>query len=133
MATDLLAEKIPDSALRQHALESSDEPVSVIIELAVPDPQVQYRHVERDGEDRSVPFRVEPETSEEREELEAVATDAKTFLEELLAEPPVYLRAPRVFIATATGHQLEEIARSAFTKRIEPNRSLPPPAQVSAT
>lgn len=134
MATDLLAEKIPDSTLREHALASSDEPVSVIIELAVLDPKVEYRHVERDGEDTTVPVRVEPESSKEREELEDVATNARTFLDKLLVEPPVYLRAARSFVATATGSQLEEIARSPFTKRIEPNRTLPPPhAQVSTT
>jgi hypothetical protein len=126
--SDPLAEKIPDSALLQHALESSDEPVSVIIELDVPDPQVEYADAVRQGEDVKVPVRVVQASAREDEKLEQLASDARTFLDGLLAEPAVYIRSARAFIATANGAELDEIARRPFTKRIEPNRSLPPSA-----
>ena len=130
-APDPLAEKIPDSALLQHALESSDEPVSVIIELDVPDPQVEYADVDRQGVDVKVPFRVASATARDDKRLERVASDARKFLDELLSEPPVYLRSARAFIATANGAELDEIARRPFTKRIEPNRSRPPSASTT--
>jgi hypothetical protein len=121
-ASDLLAERIPDEGLRRMAFESSDEPVSVIIELAVPDLQVEYAKAGRDG---PYPARVRPPTDHEQAHVEKTASDAKRFLEDLLPEPPVYLRSARALVATATGKELNEIARQGFTKRIERNRVLP--------
>jgi hypothetical protein len=128
---DPLAEKIPDAELLARVRESSDEPVSIIIELAVPDAQVEYATVDRHGETKA-PVRVVPTSAKEDEQLEQTVLEAKEFLGGLLDDPPVYLRAARAFIATATGRELEEIARRPFTKRIEPNRSLPPRASASS-
>jgi hypothetical protein len=128
---DPLAEKIPDPELLSRVRESSDEPVSIIVELAVPEAQVEYATVDRPGE-MKLPVRVVPTSAEEDKQLEQMASEAKEFLDRLLDDPPVYLRSARAFIATATGRELEEIARRPFTKRIEPNRSWPPRASASS-
>jgi hypothetical protein len=128
---DSLAEKIADADLLARVRKRSDEAVSIIIELAVPDAQVEYATVDRHGEVK-VPVRVVPTSAREDEQLEQTASEARKFLERLLDEPPVYLRSARAFIATATGREVEEIAHRPFTKRIEPNRSLPPRASASS-
>jgi hypothetical protein len=121
-ASDPLVERIPDARLRELAEKGSDEPVSVIIELDVPELQVEAERIE-DGPDFS-PRRVVPTPPGNGEVVEEAASDARQFLERLVGKPPVYLRSARAFVATVNGRQLREIAARPFTKRIEPNRQL---------
>lgn len=121
---DVLAEKIADPELRSRVLDPSDEPVSVIIELALPDPKIEYGNLGTHEPTLSRPTRVAPMSDEERADLERMATEARGFLEELLDEPPVYLPSARAFVATTNGTQLSQIAQQPFTRRIERNRSL---------
>jgi hypothetical protein len=121
---DLLTERIPDPDLRRLAEEGSEQPVSVIIELAVPDTQVEYAR-EGGPEGRPHAVRVTPMSGRERDRLERTATAAKKFLEDSIGEQPVFLPSARSFVATVTGKDLAEIARQSFTKRIARNRTLP--------
>lgn len=97
----------------------------MIVELAIPDPEVEYVEVSRHGENIRLPVSIAPQTEQEHAQLDKVSRDAQQFLEDLLTEPPVYLQAARAFIARATGKELDLIARRPFTKRIELNRRLP--------
>jgi hypothetical protein len=119
-----LAERIPDQQLREFAEKGSDEPVSVIIELDVPELRVEYKR-ESEGERSASPRRV-VSAEGDGAAVEKTASDAKAFLEQVLDEPPVYLRSARAFVATVRGPELREIASRPFTKRVEPNRSLKP-------
>jgi hypothetical protein len=114
-ASDSLAETIPDERLRELAEKGSDEPVSVLIELDVPELHVESRP----GGSRRI---VAP--TPDNGEVEQKAKDARRFLEQLLGKPPIYLRAAQAFVATVNGSELREIAARPFTKRIEPNRQL---------
>jgi hypothetical protein len=122
--SDPLTQRIPDPELRRLALESSEEPASVFIELAVPEPQVEYATASHHDTWSASPLRVEPMGKRERAQLQKAETDARNFLEALLEEPPVYLKSARAFVVTVTGRELDQIARQAFTKRIERNRTI---------
>jgi hypothetical protein len=117
---DQLAERIPDEGLRELAEKGSDDPVSVIIELAVPDQHIEYER--KPGDPRSMPKRVV--VADDGGTVEKTAEEARAFLEQLLSDPPVYLRSARAFVATVRGPELREIAKRPFTKRVEPNQRL---------
>lgn len=123
-ASDLLIERIPDASLRALVAGSSADPVSVIIELAVPDSQVEYATTKRYAPGGVAPARIAPMSKEERAQLARTTSHAKKLLDRVLAEPPVYLPSARAFVATAAGQEIGEIARLPFTKRIVLNRRL---------
>ena len=122
-AADALSDRVSDPALRKLALEGSEKPVSVLIELAVPEQDIEYEPHEIRGQ-RSRPLQVRSSTKRERKEIEKTAAEAQRFLERLLDEPPIYLRSARGFAATVTGSQLREVASRPFVKSIARNRTL---------
>jgi hypothetical protein len=122
-AADAISGRIPDPALRQRAIEGSEEPVSVLIELALPEQGIEYEEKQRHGESPR-PLRVASPTKREQKEIERTTAEAKRFLEELLDESPVYFHSAQGFAATVTGRQLREIASRPFIKSIAPNRRL---------
>jgi hypothetical protein len=121
---DFLAEKIADEELRQLAFEYSEEKASVIIVLDYPEPKVDVGKVEKGDRVSYLPTSVEPETEEEREEVERREDVMSALLEDLLDDSPHYLPMARAFVATVTGEQLRIIADLPLTKSIELNREL---------
>ena len=118
--------KIQSDELRRLTAEDSDEQVSVIIQLDLPQRRVTVNRVNRDGVSVNVPVRVEPETPEEQEEAEKQVVETRTFLEDLLGTTPLWLRSARSFGARATPEQLRIIAQNPAVKAIWPNRNLQP-------
>jgi hypothetical protein len=121
---DFPTEKIPDEELRQLAIEYSEEKVSVIIVLDYPEPKVDVGKVEKGDRVSYFPTSVEPETEEEREEVERREDAMRELLEDMLESPPNWLPMARAFVATVTGEQLRLIADFPMTKSIELNREL---------
>lgn len=118
------AEKIPDKELRQLAFEFSEEKVSVIIVLDYPAPKLDVGKVKKGDRVSYFPKSVEPETDEEREEIERRGDALRELLEDILDDSPNYLPMARAFVATVTGEQLRIIADLPLTKSIELNREL---------
>lgn len=117
-------EKIPDDELRQLACEDSEEKVSVIIVLDSPKPKFDVGKVKKGNRVSLFPTGVEPETDEEREEIERRENVMRELLEDILESPPNWLPMARAFVATVTGEQLRIIADLPMTKSIEFNREL---------
>jgi hypothetical protein len=117
-------EKIPDEELRQLAFEHSEEKVSVIIVLDSPKPKLDVGKVKKGDRVSCLLTSVEPETEEEREEIERRENAMREALEDMLDSPPNWLPMARAFVATVTGEQLRIIADLPMTKRIELNREL---------
>jgi hypothetical protein len=117
------AAKITDPALLA-AMAAGDDarPVSVLIEVDVPATRVGFR--EDPGSGRRVPAEVLAPTPEEQDEIDATTAEAGRLLEEVLGGTPVWLEAANAFVASTTGSQLQEIARSRLVKAIHPNRRL---------
>jgi hypothetical protein len=117
-------EKIPDEDLRQLAFEYSEEKVSVIIVLDYPAPKLDVGKVKKGDRVSYLPKSVEPETDEEREEIDRRESIMRELLEDILETSPNYLPMARAFVATVTGEQLLIIADLPLTKSIELNREL---------
>jgi hypothetical protein len=117
-------EKIPDEDLRQLAFEYSEEKVSVIIVLDYPAPKLDVGKVKKGDRVSYLPKSVEPETDEEREEIDRRESIMRELLEDILETSPNYLPMARAFVATVTGEQLRIIADLPLTKSIELNREL---------
>jgi hypothetical protein len=120
---DELAAKVSDPALRA-AMAAGDDtrPLSVLVEVEVPATRVGFR--EEPGSGRRVPAEVLAPIPEEQDEIDATTAEAGRFLEEVLGGTPVWLEAANAYVASTTGTQLQEIARSRLVKAIHPNRRL---------
>jgi len=118
-----LIEKIPDKNLMQFANSDSDAFASVIIELDLPEPKVEFEKVKRRGLETVAPVRVAPETTKERAGMERKVGEARDFLNGILESPAKWLSAAHIFIADATPSQLRRIAEFPLTRAIHPNRT----------
>jgi hypothetical protein len=121
----LLAQKIPDSRLRNLAESGSgDQTVDVIVELDVPLPKVVMEKNVYAGDRVVRPIAVEPENAEAQRELERKAQEARELFAEITGAMPRWLRSARAFVIRATGEQLRRVAASPLTRTIQPNRRL---------
>jgi len=118
-----LTEKIPDKNLMRFANSDSDVLESVIIELDLPEPKVEFEKVKRRGVETVAPVRVAPGTKTEREGMERKVGEARDFLNGILESPARWLSAAQIFIADATPSQLRRIAEFPLTRAIHPNRT----------
>ena len=114
--------KVTDPALLAAMAAGDAGPLSVLIEVDVPATRVGFR--EDPGSGRRVPAEVLVPTPEEQDEIDATTAEAGRFLEQVLGGTPVWLEAANAFVASTTGSQLQEIARSRLVKAIHPNRRL---------
>ncbi len=119
------SEKIPDKKFLEFACTDSDKMVSVIIEIDLPEPTVEFREVRGQGRTTHVPVRVTPETPDERDEVDRKTAESKKFLEATLGTSAKWLRSAHAFVATARPAQIREIARFPLTKVIRASRILP--------
>ena len=106
--------KVADEELRDL---SGSESAGVIVQLELPRPRVEMERSELGGIGVR-PERIEPETENERRNADERIAQAKTFLEQLLGRPPVWLGAANAFGVEASGDQLRAIARSPLVRRI---------------
>ncbi|MDQ4049659.1 MAG: hypothetical protein M3131_09825 [Actinomycetota bacterium] len=109
------ASKLADAELRQL---SGPQTASVIVELDLPRPRVEMERSEAGGIGASRPRRIETESAGEERRCEAVITQARSFLEQLLGTPPVWLSAARAFGVEASGDQLRVMTRSPLVRRV---------------
>ena len=119
MNEEFSGNKIHDAALKRLAEEKSPESVSVLVELDLPQQEVEVRV--REGK-RSM--RMRPDAGQDQAASEAKVTEVKRFLEEVTGHKVIYLRAAKAFVAEATGEQLREVSRSPLVRAIHPNRRL---------
>jgi hypothetical protein len=95
---------------------------SVIVEIAVPRPEVE---IDRSGfgvgqwRQRAV-----AESDAESAEVIKVMDHARRFLVRVTKQSPVPLRASRAFVVDATSDELKEIAKSPLVRKVTPNRML---------
>jgi hypothetical protein len=122
MATGDLARKVADPALLAVAESDAQEQVPVLIQVDVPTARVEMRQDPRTG--RRIFVDVVTPKPEEQEAIEEQIAQAGVFLQQLLGSQPVWIGAAKAFIATVSGRQLREIARSPLIKAITPNRRL---------
>lgn len=112
--------KLPDARLRSFVLEGSERKVSVLV-------QVEWPAAKLTGGAREPrrPGRLTIPDPDAEAEAERQAQRLGAWLEELLDEPPVWLRSAHAFAVQATGLQIARIAEAAMTRAIEPNRRFP--------
>lgn len=122
--TEFPKEKLGSPDLRELARTGSPDTVSVIIELDVPVPQVEFGKLVRQGLEVLVPTRIAPEDDEQRRESERKEGEAVVLLDRALKSKPHFIRAANAFVATVDGQELRRIARSPLFKAIRPNRKL---------
>jgi hypothetical protein len=112
------------SGLQHLVTEDSQEPISVLIELALPEVKVESKKLARQGVEIRIPSHVIPWSEEDLNASEQVYNEAKELLKEQLGTVPRWLEAAGVFVAMATPRQLRRIAKSSAIKAIWPNRDL---------
>ncbi|MDZ7291443.1 MAG: hypothetical protein ONB44_07625 [candidate division KSB1 bacterium] len=117
-------EKIHNPKLLKLATEESGESATVLIELNLPVPRVDFARTKNRGMITYSPKRIESETTAQREKTTQKIDAATAFLEDVLGETPRWLKSARAFVANVNSEQLREIARSPLTKAIHPNRRL---------
>jgi hypothetical protein len=106
--------------------EESDEPVDVLIEVALPEARVETKKVVRGGVEIRVPASIAPTSEERNRESEGIVAESRRLLRENLRTSPRWLESACVFVATATPRQLRRIAQSPAIKAIWPNREIGP-------
>ena len=114
--------KIDSPELQRLAAEGSPETRSVIIELDVVRPTVQFA-LDRHGRPRPVATSLERET-ERSGDIERTSKEVHEFLTTTVGVDPLWLRAARAFVADVSGAQLDQIAKHPMTRVIRPNRKL---------
>jgi len=110
--------------LRELARTGSPDSVSVIIELDVPVPRVEFETLVRQGQEVLVPTGIAPEDDEQRNESARKEEQAVVLLDRVLKSKPHFIRAANAFVATVGGQELRRLARSPLFKAIKPNRKL---------
>lgn len=108
--------KVPEEELRRFLCDAtSDERRSVVIEIAVPEPQVELDpDSRRSARVSSLPA--------ERWRTYATLVAATELLEKTLSRPSVEIRAAAAFAATATAAELLEVLQSPLIRAVRLNR-----------
>ena len=119
---------IPDEALRRFAASESDELVSVLIELDLPEPQVslEVRSMPLTGP-RWRPTAVAAETDEERQETDRRKAEADRHLRTVLGKTPHWLPYAHAYAAEISPQQLRQVVRTPYVLRVSPNRTFRDP------
>jgi hypothetical protein len=121
---DVVAEKIPDDDLRAFAGSDSQEEREVVVELDLPEPQVEVSGVRLDNTALPVSRRVVERSSDTEQLIDAALAEAAKAVEETVGQPPIRLRYAHALVTVVTPAQLRKIAASDLTSVIRPNREL---------
>ena len=119
-----ISEKVRSEHLRRLIDCKSDEPVTVLIELALPAPEIKTREIIRDGVSLRIPMEVIRLPEGPQREKERLITEGRKLLAGRVVSPPNWLESAGAFVATANPRLLIEIAASPLVKAIWPNREL---------
>jgi hypothetical protein len=119
-----ISEKVRGEDLRRLIERESEEPVTVLIELELPEPEIKTREIVRDGVSMHIPVEVVRPTGEQQRGRERLITQGRKLLSGRVISPPNWLESAGAFVATATPQRLVEIAASPVVKAIWPNREL---------
>jgi hypothetical protein len=119
----IISEKVRGEYLRGLFGRRSEEPVTVLIELALPEPEVKTREITRGGVSMHLPVEVLRQPDERRRK-EQLIKEGHKLLAGRVVSPPNWLESAGVFVVTATPQRLNEIAASPVVKAIWPNREL---------
>jgi hypothetical protein len=117
-----ISQKVRGEHLRRLIDGDSQEPVTVLIELALPEHSVGTREVVRDGVSLRVPETVVPLSEGARRERERLITEGRALLAGRAVSPPNWLDSAGAFVVTANPQLLGEIAASPVVRAIWPNR-----------
>jgi hypothetical protein len=118
---EALREKIDDDVLQSSVMTSTDETVSVIIELKLPQRKVEFEPSNLGNKKFLRPKSVSTTEEMDADERETVS-EARKYISRLVGYDPTYLKAARAFVVELSGSQICSVAKQAFTKMIEPNR-----------
>lgn len=116
---DAIESKFKSQPLRDAVSLDRPDCLSVLVELAVPMPQIDFGPRSKTG--RLTPRGVEPPLIEE---TQACRTRMAALLEEVLGKVPRYSTSAAAFFIEGTGTQLKKIAESPDVKAIHPNRNI---------
>ena len=119
-----MPEKIPDDDLRDFADSDSQETREVIVELNLPEPQVEVIGVRLGDTTLPISRRVVDETPETELLIERVLDEAAGSVEKIVGQPPTRLRYAQALVTVVTPSQLRKIATSGLISVIRPNRTL---------
>ena len=119
-----ISEKVRGEHLRRLIDGKSEEPVTVLIELALPEPEIKTREIIRDGVSMRMPVEVVGPPEGRQREKERLITEGRKLLAGRVVSPPNWLESAGVFVATAAPQRLIEIAASPVVRAIWPNREL---------
>jgi hypothetical protein len=120
---------VPDEALRRFASSESDELVSVLIELDLPEPKVslETRSMPLSGP-RWRPTAVAAETQEEKEEAVRRKAEADRHLGTVLGKTPHWLPYAHAYAAEISPQQLRQVVETPYVLRVSPNGTFRDPA-----
>ena len=120
---EALAQKLPDTVLRQFTKKKTEEKTSVIVELDLPPQKIFLgkRQLSRTMHEYGVEKVVEESAAQQKENARKIQKTRK-FLESLLGTTPHWLNAARAFVVTVTPEQLREMAQFPLTRTIRLNR-----------
>ncbi len=116
---DAILSKLKSQPLRDAVILDRTERLSVLVELDVPMPEIDFGPKSKTGQ-----FRPKGIEQHAGEDVEACRTRAAELLREVLGSVPRYSRSAAAFFVEATGAQLSRIAESPDVKAIHPNRDI---------
>lgn len=122
-----MGDKLRGKELQSLVSSGSDEPVTVLIELDLPHPEVETRSITRGGISLQIPAAVRPLSRSAQGEKERLIAEGQRLLADHLHAAPRWLEAAGAFVATASPRLLLGIAASPVVKAIWPNRELHSP------
>ena len=123
MKKDILAQKIRDDGLMQFAHSDSDKSISVLIELDLSEPKVEFKKSNEKGPGKIAPIIIVPETPDQQEENEKKIAEAKYFLQALLGTPAKWFKSAQVFAAEVSPSQVRKIASNPHIRAISPSKT----------
>ena len=121
---DEALDKLKDRELRRLAASASDEPVSVLVELDLPDPQIELK--ETGIMHGGIPLRAPSVSRHVRagETNSEHVSQASALLHKNLNATPRWIDSAGAFVVTAPANQIARIAESPLIRAIWPNREL---------
>jgi hypothetical protein len=115
-------EKIRSEDLRQAAAETKSKPHVVIVEVAIPRPQVDVLSPGGQGETGAARFRISSKVTKS-DEVRPLA-ETRRAIEKILGRPAErFFSSSGAFVVTATGEQIRHLADLPQVRAIWPNET----------
>ena len=117
----LLQEKIPDLDIRRAVLEQSKNKIRIIVQPKLKPLKIVLGDKTIQGRRYTIPRHVERQSNATLRQTSQIIKRYRTFLEDKVGETPKWIQSARVFLVSANGAQIREIAKDESTKKIEAN------------